>query len=227
MQERRANNRYTVDNLNIRGNILFVSEIEIVNISLNGIAIRCDRRIEPNREYTLNLSYEEKEIAIKGRVVWSMITGSRLNPKGESVLIYTAGIEFIDILSEKMSELMHFIESHRIAGETRLSGVRFQIRSPEAARLDYPYNYRVKKISLSGMLIETTQPFDVGKRFPLELYLVDKTFKCIGRVASCSRVPSEPSIIYDIGIAFDEISKENKDILKEFISTLSDVFPQN
>lgn len=66
--ERRTHKRYTIDNLDVRGNIIFVSDVEIVNISLNGIAIRCDRRIEPNREYTLNLSYEGKEITIKGPI---------------------------------------------------------------------------------------------------------------------------------------------------------------
>ncbi len=222
MQERRAHKRYTVDNLNVRGNIIFISDIEIVNISLNGIAIRCSRRIEPNREYTLYLSYEGKEITIKGRVVWSMITGSMLTEMGESAPVYTAGLEFVDVLSEKMSDLIRFIETHRIEGEKRLSVVRFKVKSPETASLDYPYDYRVKKISLSGMLIETTQPFDVGKRFPVELYLTDKTFKCIGRIASCSRVPTESSAVYDIGVAFDEISQENKDILSNFISTLSD-----
>ncbi|MFN3479637.1 MAG: PilZ domain-containing protein, partial [Thermodesulfovibrionales bacterium] len=167
MQERRSHKRYTVDNLNIRGNILFISDIEIVNISLNGIAIRCDRRIDLNRRYNLNLSYEGKKISLNGHVVWSMITGSRLNSIGEMVPIYTAGIEFVDVLSEKMSELVEFIESHRIEGEKRLSGVRFHIKSPDAAKLDYPYNYRVKKISLSGMLVESTQPFEVGERFPV------------------------------------------------------------
>ncbi|MFN3395447.1 MAG: PilZ domain-containing protein [Thermodesulfovibrionales bacterium] len=222
MQERRSHKRYTVDNLNIRGNILFISDIEIVNISLNGIAIRCDRRIDLNREYTLNLSYEGKELGIKGRVVWSMITGSRVNSRGEIAPIYTAGIEFIDVLSPKLSELVEFIESHRIEGEKRLSGVRFYIRSPEAARLDYPYNYRVKKISLSGMLIESTEPFEVGERFPIELYLNGKTFKCIGRVASCSKVPSEAPVHYDIGIAFMDVPKEYEEVLRNFISTLSD-----
>lgn len=220
MQDRRAHKRYAVDNLNVTGNIIFISDIEIVNISLNGIAIRCTRRIDPNREYTLNLTYEGKEITIKGRVVWSMITGSMLTQKGESAPVYTAGLEFVDVLSEMISEIIKFIESNKIQREKRLSGVRFKIKSPETASLDFPYNYRVKKISLSGMLIETPQPFDVGKRFPVELYLTEKTFRCIGRVASCSRVASEPSAIYDIGIAFDEVSQENEDILKSFISTL-------
>lgn len=222
MEERRAHKRYTIDNLNVRGNIIFVSDIEIVNISLNGIAIRCDRRIEPNREYTLNLNYEGREINIKGRVVWSMITGSSLNPMGELAPIYTAGIEFVDVLSEKMEELIHFIESHKIAGEKRVSGVRFKIRSPEAAKLDYPYEYKVKKISLSGMLIETNQSFNVGERFPLEVLLMEKTFKCIGRVASCSKTVAEPSARYDIGIAFVDVSKKDEEILKSFINTLSD-----
>lgn len=222
MEERRTHKRYTVDNLNVRGNIIFVSDIEIVNISLNGIAIRCDRRIEPNREYTLNLSYEGREIPIKGRVVWSMITGSRLNPMGELAPIYTAGVEFVDVLSERMAELIQFIESHKIAGEKRVSGVRFKIRSPDAAWIDYPYDYRVKKISLSGMLIETNQPFDVGERFPIEVLLMENTFRCIGRVASCSKTLVEPSAHYDIGIAFVDVSERDEEVLRNFINTLTD-----
>jgi len=222
MEERRAHKRYSVDNMSVRGNILAVSEIEILNISLSGIAIRCDKRIDLNREYTLNLGYEGKVITIRGRVVWSMITGSRLNLLGETIPIYTAGMEFVDVMSEKMSELLDFIESHKIKGDKRLSGVRFKIKSPEAARLDYPYSYKVKKISLSGMLIETDRSFDIGEKFPVELFLVEKRFHCLGRVASCSKVPMESPPRFDIGIAFLDVSDEDKAILQGFIDTLTD-----
>ncbi len=222
MQDRRAHKRYTVDNFNIRGNILFISDIEIINISLNGIAIQCDRRIELNKLYTLSLKYEGKEINIKGRVVWSMITGSRLNTLGEMVPIYQAGLEFVDVLAEKMSDLVNFIESHKIENDKRLAGIRFHIKSPEMAKLENPYTCKVKKISLSGMLIESTQALGVGEKLPVELYLGDSVFKCTGRVASCSKVNIETSSHYDVGIAFTDVSTENQEILNTFISRLSD-----
>ena len=96
--------------------------------------------------------------------------------------------------------------------------IRFKIEDPERAVLNFHENYKVKKISLGGMLIESRQELDIDATFPMEItFADDKSIKFVGRIASCLQGANAKRIYYDTGVEFLYISQRNKRILREFI----------
>ena len=93
--ENRRHPRYIVED--IQGNVLYTSEIEVLNISVDGAAIETARRLEVNREYTFRVNYKDISLSMKGNVVWALLT-TRLKKDTQSpVPVYRAGVKFTDV----------------------------------------------------------------------------------------------------------------------------------
>ena len=89
--------------------------------------------------------------------------------------------------------------------------MRFHIKDPDNTVLIYPDNYKVKTISLGGMLIECSQNFEIESRLPMEIFIKDdKTFKFVGRVASSKVIYKEDQKQYDIGIEFLDLKRKRQ-----------------
>ncbi len=218
MDERRNYQRFVVEG--VEGTLMFATDVDIINVSINGIALKANRRLEIGREYTLKLEFQDKVIALNGIVVWSVLSELGRGQHEEKVPIYKAGMRFTNVISEKMESLLDFIDEHKVAPEHRVT-VRFDVRSPDRASLNGPHTYKVKKVSDGGMLIETDQPFNVEESLPMEISLQDDTtIRFVGRVASCHEITKEPPKRYAIGIEFKEISAADKARVTEFIKSL-------
>lgn len=218
-QEKRLHRRFVVEG--IEGTLMFATDVEILNISINGVALKANRRLEIGREYTLKLEYMEKSVSLNGIVVWSVLSELGMGQRDEKVPIYKAGMKFTNVISDKMVNLLDFIEENKVAPDNRLT-IRFDVKAPDRASLNGPHNYKVKKVSNSGMLIVADMPFEAEDRFPMEIYLHgDKSVRVLGRVASCLEVTEEDPKHYDIGIEFLEISRNDRAKFNEFIESLS------
>jgi hypothetical protein len=219
--DQRRNKRYSVDG--IRGNVLYTSDIEVLNISLDGVAIETTRRLELNRDYTFKVRYKDTSLDLKGRVVWAVLISKEKRDTVAFVPVYRAGIKFTSVSSEKANLLQRFIEEHRVKTlETRLGGLRFEIANSQDVKVDLRRKYDVKRVSLSGMLIETGYPLDLNSRHGIELFLNEEIMNFTGRVAYCETIGTEEALRYDIGIEFIEMSDNDKKSLKDFLDTLED-----
>ncbi len=217
-EERRLHKRFVVEG--IEGTLMFATDVEILNISINGVALKANRRLEIGREYTLKLEYLEKSVSMNGIVIWSVLSELGRGQHEERVPIYKAGMKFTNVISEKMAGLLDFIEENKVIPDNRLT-IRFDVKSPDRARLNGPHNYTVKKVSHGGMLIVTDMPFNVEERFPMEIYIRDdRSVRVLGRVASCMEITEDIPKHYDIGIEFLEISHEDRARFDEFIESL-------
>lgn len=160
-KEYRKYKRYTVQD--ICGKVLYASDLKIVNISMDGAAIESTNRLVIGREYALNLKFGGQSLTVKGRVAWSNLSHSRIQKSGDVAPVYKTGIQFRNILNESSSNLISFIETHKVEGvEKRVLGIRFKVDQPDDAMIDMPVDYTIKQLSLSGMLIETNHPFDIS-----------------------------------------------------------------
>lgn len=219
--EGRRHKRYIVDG--IQGNVLYPADLEILNISIDGAAIETTKWLDLNREYTLKVKYKDIVLNLRGRIVWAVLTSKEKKGFGEVIPVYRAGVRFSDTLSEKTTMLINFIEENKIRTlEKRLVGVRFKIVTPQDTKIDYPYKYEVKKMSLSGMLVETEYALDLNSNYDIELFLTDNVLNIIGRIAYCEKIDSDDDIKYKIGIEFAEVSDNDRGLLKEFLNTLED-----
>jgi len=219
MEQRRAP-RFVVEG--IHGTMTSASLVEILNMSISGAAIRLDRNLRVGGEYSLRLELNDTVLAVKGVVVWSVLSEIQKGREDETKPFYSAGMKFKDILSPRLMELLEFIDEHKIVQENRLGGLRFHIDAPGKALLDVPQSYRVKVISLSGLLIETEHPLELRQAYPMDVSLeAGGTLLFSGRIAYCSAVADPAHKRYEIGVAFVEMGAPDRARLAKFIESLS------
>ena len=218
-KEGRRYPRYIVED--ISGNVLYTSDIEVLNISVDGAAIETARRLEVNREYTFRINYKDISLSLKGSVVWALLTSRVKKDTQYSVPVYRAGIKFSDVLSEKTEALLKFIEENREKKTgVRPGGIRFKIANAKNITIDLPRKYSVKKISLSGMLVEAEYPLSLDDQYNIELFLNGDAVAIVGRVAYCRKIDDAPLPQYDIGIEFVALTDSDKELLQHFLGTL-------
>ena len=232
MQIKRRFKRFTLKVLEIHGRMTAATDVKIDDISIGGIRLRANRRLNIGNEYVLKLEDKKKVVSLKGVVVWSSLSDNREGSHGEIVPIYTAGLKFTNISAEKITQLLDFIEDHKkeevyVMGSSRLN-VRFHVNDPERASLNYPASYKVKKISLGGMLIECLQALEIESRIPMALSLQDdKAMKFVGRIASSQLMEDGDPKQYNIGIEFLDLTEKDNEMLATFIKYCAAIEGEN
>jgi len=219
-KEKRRHKRYAVEG--VHGNVLHPSDLEILNMSIDGAAIETSKRLDINREYTFKIKHKGAIVSFRGCVIWSLLTNKELKDKDKIIPVYRAGIRFTDTLNERGSQLIDFIDENKITTlERRVVGVRFKIDAPQQIKIEYPYKYEVKKMSLSGMLVETGYPLKVNSRYHIEIFLEKSVLELIGRVAYCEELnPGNDDKKYSIGIEFTKLTDEKRDLIKTFLKSI-------
>lgn len=218
--------RYSLDGMELNGRIILADKLEILDISCGGIAIKVDRRLNMECEYLLRLYNNDRHISIKGLVVRSALTGTEENSEGKTVLIYTAGLKFKEDAADLLSSFLGRSNSGEteatLSSEQSRLYVRFHITTPWESVLDFPSQYRVKVISLGGMMIETEHSFEPGSTLPMELSFSNaESISFEGRVASCLQSGNQVPSGYDVGIEFMELGEVDRELLSSFIDYLS------
>lgn len=219
--DNRRYKRYFVDGMH--GNLLYSSDLEVLNISIDGAAIETTKRLELNREYTFKIRYKDANLTLKGRVVWAILISKEKKDSKTAIPVYRAGVAFADTLSEKANMLLDFIEEHKIKTfKSRLGTVRFKISNTDNIKIDLPYRYKVKKISLAGMLAETEYPMEIDSDHDIELFLNDNVINIVGRIANCEKLEGGKIVIYNTGIEFMQMSDRDIKLLENYLETLED-----
>ena len=111
-QDMRQRKRYKMDETEIHGKLAFANEVKIHDISLGGISLKADRRINIGKEYLLKLKYKGTEISAKGVVVWSVLSESQADSKGNVIPIYSCGLKFNSSSNEQIKEFIGLIEKN-------------------------------------------------------------------------------------------------------------------
>jgi hypothetical protein len=226
MQEKRKYIRFRGDAPKIHGKMVLARKVEIVDISVDGVALKADRRLDIGREYLIQLEYERNSVDVKGVVVRSSLSGSEKRGDADLVPIYTAGLMFKEGTTEKVA---HFLKAINLGNKEevpvttdRRRNVRFRIITTGDAVLSFPIDYKVIKISLTGMLIHTDQALEKESLVPMELSIHEReaiTFK--GRVALCRPFYDIGGTHYKIGVEFLHLRDEDREVLKSFIDYLA------
>jgi hypothetical protein len=219
----RRHPRFTVED--VRGHLVLASKVEILNLSLGGVALRADRRLNIGATYTLKLEMGDRFIAMQGVVVWSVLSGMA-KTKGEDVPQYSAGLKFAGVLTDKLQGLIDFIDDNRIVEEHRLAGLRFDVEAPGQAVLDGLESYRVRLISLSGMLIEADRALDVERVYAMHFQPPSgERVAFAGRIASCAEEGAGGPRRYRIGVAFVDMAGADRLRLETFVTSLTEPPP--
>jgi c-di-GMP-binding flagellar brake protein YcgR len=211
----------------MNGQLSLSDKVEILDISLGGIALKVDRRLNIGREYLLKLREDEKTLEVKCIVARTELSGIEQRANGESVSIYTTGMIFKEGSTDRIAEFLKPIQQHKQMNETndpdRRVDVRFLIGGPMDTMLSYPAEFTLKTISLCGMLIRTEQALALECRVPMTLSLnADNPVRFIGRIAACQRSDDPGGRRYDVGVEFTNLTDRDITLLKTFIGFLAD-----
>ncbi len=222
MEQMRRHKRYGLDLIDVKGKMSLSEKVEILDISLGGVALKSDRRLNPGREYMINLHDKGKTLNVTGMIVRSELSGMEVRANGERVSIYAAGMQFKDGLTDQVSDFLKSIVQNQkgtaLLPEERRLNIRFQITDPRENILCYPVHFMVKTISLCGMLIRTDQALEIENKVPMSLSLNDGiSVNFTGRVVSCNMKGDNAQTHYDIGLEFIELMDKDKTLLQTFI----------
>lgn len=226
MQNKRRHKRFKLDVMAINGKMILADKVEIIDICLGGIALITDKRLNIGKEYLIKLGDKGKSIDLKGIIVRCELSKIGERSNGERVPIYTAGMMFKDVSPDKIGDFLNLIEQHKkeevpVEDDRRLN-VRFCITTPWEKILSFPAQFKVKKISLSGMLIRTEQALGIESRVPMGLSLkADNPVNFVGRVASCRMTEDKGQAYYEIGVEFTDLTDKDRTLLQTFIDYLA------
>jgi len=69
---KRRHRRFSVDVMDIKGNAVFASEVVINDISIAGVSLITDRKLDMGMEYSLKILDNDLDLPIQGTVIWCM-----------------------------------------------------------------------------------------------------------------------------------------------------------
>ncbi len=133
MEDKRQHPRFIVED--VQGNMGLRAQVELVDLSLGGAAIKTRTKLKVGDEYALRFEVGGKSVTINAVVVWSALRDAQEHG-GESLLECSAGLRFTHLLTGKLKALVSFIDQHRLREERRVTGIRFQIKAPGQAVLE-------------------------------------------------------------------------------------------
>jgi len=216
--EQRRYPRYEVAGLG--GHLVVPIHIRVINVGLGGMALETNSYLQFGRAYTLKLEGGGQSLSLTGTVAWCSLRETTRSPEGEIWPVYRAGLKFDALSGEHSRELWDLIRRHALVEiEDSVLG-RFKVELPADARMGSSYDFAVRKLSLSGLLIETDYEPELDTRFDLQIQLGQSRWGTRARVASIPR-PGRRSegVLAQVGLEFCNLDRGRISQLRSFIDT--------
>ncbi len=230
MDNKRRYQRFSVDFLDIYGKILFSTNIKVLNISVGGVSFSTDKRLATGGVYVLRLERNNSILYLEGTILWSKLNKNM--PAGNNLVHpYILGMQFSHSSDNQRRAIEifikdNFIDYQRVENfDPVISGiriyVRFHINNPDKATIDCAERYKVKRISESGMLVESVNAFHIEERVPMQITLSEnKAIAFWGRIVTYQAIQDTDPPRYEMGVEFIDMAETDRTLLKTFIASL-------
>jgi len=106
LMEKRRHKRFRLDLIEINDKSSLADRVEIIDLSFGGIALKVDKRLNIGKEYLFKLGEKGNSIDVSGMVVRCKLYGIEERYNGERISIYTAGMQFQDSSSARVSDFI-------------------------------------------------------------------------------------------------------------------------
>ncbi len=106
MLEKRRHKRFGLDLIEIKGRLNLANQVDIINMSFGGVALKVDRRLNIGNEFLLTLKDKENSIDVRGTVVRCNLKAIEKRFNGGKVSIYTAGMRFKEDSADKIADFI-------------------------------------------------------------------------------------------------------------------------
>jgi hypothetical protein len=201
-EDKRRFKRYDVEG--IEGTLVLNFEARVLNLSLTGLQLSTSTALRSGTRYALRVPSPQGELRFHATVRWCRLTGTEKNARDEFVPVYHAGLDFRDELDQQARELLSFIESHVVVElERRLAG-RFTVSEDTSLEIGARGDFVARRLSRSGMLIETDLVPEKGALLSLEVRHDRHPWKAGARVAYVGTRPNGEGA--ELGIEFVDLS---------------------
>lgn len=215
---RRRSRRFDV--LDVEGSFVLRVEVKVINLSVAGMAIVTHNTLIVGRRYEFRVVQGGQQIDVGGRVMWCVLDSNQR--RGEDLEpVFRAGVQFEDVHDAQTLALQKLIESSAAfhPGSPLLG--RFVAALGGTIGLDERASFEVRKLSLSGMLVDAECAPRRNEVVPFEAHLGDSVFSGRGRVAYIERYHGDDgSLRYRLGLEFTMMSDRCRDLLDQYIALL-------
>jgi c-di-GMP-binding flagellar brake protein YcgR len=231
MDNNRRYERYSTESIDLHGKILFSTDIRILNMSVGGISFTSDKCLTNGGVYVLRLERKDSKIYLEGSILWSK-PNENSQEDGNSKA-FTVGMKFLHPSYNQRREIEQFIQDNFIDYQKVetfapvMSGiriyVRFRINAPDKATINCAEHYKVRRISKSGMLIESSNLLPIEDRAPMQMRLSEKKDIAFwARIVTCHAIRKAEPMHYAIGIEFIDMSEKDRSALDGFVDSFED-----
>ena len=212
----RRSPRYETDS--VHGSFACSVDAVVSNISLNGLGVQTSTQLHVGREYSFRLGEGKDQFLVSGKVAWCHLSRTEKRPGGDIVPVYKAGIGFSEVLNEKATRLLEFMQKHVVLTlQQRILG-RFSLAENDSILLESKNEFGVRQISRSGMLIDTAFGATPESVIEMELLLGTVRVPVTGRVVEVREVAGEGGELrFLTGIQFVFESGSQRQALEKFI----------
>lgn len=216
--------RFDPQGNNLAARFVLTETIELSDISTSGACIVTTKTLRPGDNILLKIPHEKVSTPLKCTIIWESV--SEEAPADVALSHgHRAGVKFTGLTTDMLVQLKDFMRLAGLPYENKLgdefpsSPLRFRVIGNNQAKLNYPASFPVRRISLGGMLVETTCDFQPEERHPMALMLPadDRPLKFLGRVAS--RMPHNGA--FRLGIEFMDMNAYDQGRLGMFLRTLA------
>jgi hypothetical protein len=216
-KERRRHRRYEVHDLT--GKVRGDDRAQVLDLSVNGLAIETDAWLKVGETYTLRVHAGEDYLDLTGKVSWCRLVAMAPRDSGDRRPRYRAGIEFGDALSEKARQVLAFAQkSGLVAAPDRIFARFVPTEGTLDVTLDHPCE--IRRASIGGVQIRCRCQPEVGQRLLLQFEAAGVSIAPLVEVRDVQeREPDEPGGYprYDIGLAFVGLTAEERRALDSLL----------
>lgn len=223
MRERRRSPRFSVQH--VHGRLVFQVEARLLALGQAGATLELEAPVRVGKAFTLTLRRDGTVRQAPVVVAGCEAAGSRDDAGGEPVEHFTAEVRWAepDPEADPLSELLEPFEGETSAtlGEER--SARLRLAAPPPVDLAAVHPLEVRKISRSGMLVDTDLEAELDSRIDLDVGLDSERLDTRGRVAYVIDLPHEVADDgrrYRLGIEFEGLGRAELATLDAFLAGL-------
>ncbi|NTW59865.1 MAG: PilZ domain-containing protein [Nitrospirae bacterium] len=105
-QDKRQHKRFKVPLEELVGRLDDDQRVDIIDLSVGGIAIKSGSRLAVGRDYLVRLNARRHSLEVRGTVLWSRIVGNKETPFGQRSPVYVSAMRLQEGSEDRVTDFI-------------------------------------------------------------------------------------------------------------------------
>jgi hypothetical protein len=128
MREKRRQKRFSVDFMDIRGNILFSTDVQLLNISHGGVSFSINKNLNVGGMYVLRLESKDKTLYLRGTIVWAKV--NEMHQEHDNIIPNcTVGMKFTKVRAHQQRGIQSLIQDNVVDYQMDMVGFTWSFKN--------------------------------------------------------------------------------------------------